>query len=351
MDMKKNEASIGIGLIGCGRAGMIHGRNFTARAGGARLVAVADASEDMRTQAVAECGEVAAYAQAEDLIADPSVDAVVIATPTAFHRPIAVAAAAAGKHILCEKPMGMDKADCEAMIEAAESGGVKLQIGFMRRYDRSFMEAKEQVDAGAIGQVVQVKSLTHGPSVPRPWMYDLKKSNGPLAEVNSHDIDTLRWFTGSEFETVYAIGGNFRSPDARDDFPDFYDNVSLCALFDSGMQGMISGAQGARYGYDARVEILGTEGIIFIGSLRGSSVVTCSPNGMVRPVVKSWTDLFMDAYRAEDEDFIRCIIEDRPPKAGGIDGLRAVEVVNAGNESIRTGSVVALNQTERKAIK
>jgi len=351
VDMHKSGELIGVGLIGCGRAGMIHGRNFASGTGGARLAAVADASEEMRAQAVAECGEVAAYAQVEDLIADPSVDAVVIATPTAFHRPIAVAAAAAGKHILCEKPMGMDPSDCEAMIDAAAAHQVKLQIGFMRRYDRSFAEAKAQVDSGAIGQVVQIRSLTHGPSVPRPWMYDLKKSNGPLAEVNSHDIDTLRWFAGSEFKTVYAIGGNFRCPDARQDFPDFYDNVCLCASFDSGMQGMISGAQGARYGYDARVEILGTEGILFIGSLHGSSVVTCSPNGMVRPVVKSWTDLFMDAYRAEDEDFIRCIIENRPPKAGGIDGLRAVEVVNAGNESIRTGNVVALNQTERKAIK
>jgi myo-inositol 2-dehydrogenase/D-chiro-inositol 1-dehydrogenase/scyllo-inositol 2-dehydrogenase (NAD+) len=173
-------------------------------------------------------------------------------------------------------------------------------------------------------------------------MYDLKKSNGPLAEVNSHDIDTLRWFTGSEFKTVYALGSNYRCQEAREAFPDFYDNVCLCASFESGMQGFIGGAQGVKYGYDARVEVLGTEGILFIGRLNETSVVSCTRNGIVTPVVKSWVDLFLGAYRAEDEDFVRCILEDRLPSVTGLDGLRAVEVVNAGNESIRTGEVVRL---------
>ena len=204
------------------------------------------------------------------------------------------------------------------------------------------MRAKEQVDAGMIGQVVQVKSLTHGPSTPRPWMYDLKKSNGPLAEVNSHDIDTLRWFTGSEFKTVYALGANYRCPEAKEEFPDFYDNVCLCASFESGMQGFIGGAQGVQYGYDARVEILGTEGIIFIGRLNETTVVSCTPKGIASPIVKSWTDLFLEAYREEDEEFVKCIQADRAPRVTGVDGLRAVEVVNAGNESIRTGNVVTL---------
>ena len=337
-----NNMNIGIGLIGCGRAGLIHGRNFAAGIKGARLVAVADPSSEMREAAVKELGGVKAYAEIADLLEDKAVGAVVIATPTAFHRPIAVAAAKAGKHIFCEKPMAMHAEDCRAMITAADENKVKLQIGFMRRHDRGFMQAKEQVDSGAIGQVVQVKSLTHGPSIPQPWMYDLKKSNGPLAEVNSHDIDTLRWFTGSEFKTVYAVGSNFRCPDARAEFPDFYDNVSLCASFESGMQGFIGGAQGVKYGYDARVEILGTEGILFIGQLNSSSVVTCTRSGILTPTVKSWMDLFLDAYKSEDEDFVRCIIEDRAPRVTGIDGLRAVEVVNAGNESIRTGQVMTL---------
>jgi len=341
-----NKREVGIGLIGCGRAGLIHGRNFAAGVSDARLVAIADPSLEMRKKAVQVLGDVSSYPDIQALLDDPKIDAVVVATPTPFHRNIAVTAAEAGKHIFCEKPMAMNAVDCTDMIAAASQNKVKLQIGFMRRYDRSFVRAKEQMDAGIIGQVVQVKSVTHGPSIPQPWMYDLKKSNGPLAEVNSHDIDTLRWFTGSEFKTVYALGANYRCPNVREEFPDFYDNVCLCASFESGVQGIIAGAQGVRYGYDARVEILGTEGIIFIGRLNDTTVVSCTPNGIVAPVVKSWTDLFLDAYRLEDEDFVRCILEDRVPRVDGVDGLRAVEVVNAGNESIRTGGVVTFSRAK-----
>lgn len=333
---------IKIGIIGCGRAGMIHGRNMAFRVNGVSVVAVADMDPPLRARAAEALGGVKSYADVQELLAEADLDAVVIATPTAFHRELTIMAAEAGKHILCEKPMAMNAEECMAMLAATCAHRVKLQIGFMRRYDLGYIRAREQMDSGLIGRVVQVKSLTHGPSVPLPWMYDLSKSNGPLAEVNSHDIDTLRWFTGSEFKTVYAVGGNYRCPEALSAFPDFYDTVSLCAQFESGMQGVISGAQGVKYGYDARVEILGTEGIIFIGSNKDGSVVACTRDGVRSPFVKSWTDLFAEAYLAEDNDFVRCVLEDCAPKASGLDGLRAVEVVMAGNESIRSGKPVDL---------
>jgi myo-inositol 2-dehydrogenase/D-chiro-inositol 1-dehydrogenase/scyllo-inositol 2-dehydrogenase (NAD+) len=275
---------------------------------------------------------------------DPQVDAVVVATPTEHHREIVVAAAGAGKHVLCEKPMAMNAAECDAMIAAAAVARVKLQIGFMRRFDAGFVAARQCVDAGEIGRVVQVRSLTHGPTVPKPWMYDIRKSNGPLAEVNSHDIDTIRWFCASEFEEVYAIAGNYRSPDARDRHPDFYDNVTLCARMANGMQSAISGAQGVQYGYDARCEVLGEWGLVTVGSLAGNSVVTHTARGMVTPIVRSWMDLFLDAYRAEDDDFVRCICDDEPPRAGGRDGRAAVMVVNAGNRSIAERRPVLLSE-------
>ncbi len=340
--MSKKNGIIGIGLIGCGRAGMIHGMNMASGVEGVRLVAVAEPDETLRAAAQKKLGCVKAFAKAQDLLDDKEVDAVVIVTPTAYHCELVVMAAKAGRHVLCEKPMAMNAGECCKMLDAVKQAGVKLQIGFMRRYDRSYLHARAQVEAGAIGAVVQVKSLTHGPSNPLPWMFDLRKSNGPLAEVNSHDIDVLRWFTGSEFKSVYAVGGNFRCPQARVDFPDFYDTVSLCAVFKSGMQGVVNGAQGVKYGYDARLEILGTEGIICVGSLRESAVVACNKDGMKSPIVRSWTDLFADAYLAEDRDFVRCIMEDDTPKVGGLDGLRAVEVVMAGNESIRSGKPVEI---------
>ena len=165
--------------------------------------------------------------------------------------------------------MAMDVRECDDMTAACTSADVKLQIGFMRRYDETFMAARQRIESGEIGDVVLVKSLTHGPSVPQEWMYDIRKSNGPLAEVNSHDIDTLRWFAGSEITEVYAIGGNFRCPQALERYPDFYDNVAMVCRFADGRQGFIDGAVSVGYGYDSRTEIIGTKGIMFVGRSRG----------------------------------------------------------------------------------
>ncbi len=270
--------------------------------------------------------------------------------PTVLHRDVVVAAARAGKHVLCEKPMAMTPAECDQMIDACGTAGVRLQIGFMRRFDDSFVSARKRIDAGEIGDVVLVKSLTHGPSVPQEWMYDIKASNGPLAEVNSHDIDTLRWFAGSEIVEVYAIGGNFRCPQAREKHPDFYDNVSMVCRFADGRQGFIDGAVSVGYGYDARVEILGTKGVMFLGRIEQDGVVTCAAGaGIVRSFVPSWRNLFMEAYLAEDQAFADCIGSGAEPRVRGIDGRMAVAVVNAGNRSIVERRPVAVQQAAERS--
>jgi len=327
--------SIGVAVIGAGRAGMIHARNFSRKFADAHLVCVVDPVETACRSAIEELGIDEFYLDYRKALEDERIEAVVVVTPTVLHRDIVVQAAAAGKHILCEKPMAMNVAECRQMIDAADAAGVKLQIGFMRRFDRSFVAAREAVDSGAIGEVVLVKSLTHGPSVPQPWMYDIRKSNGPLAEVSSHDIDTLRWFTGSEFSEVYAVAGNFRCREVRDEFPDFYDNVVMNARFENGMQGVVEGAVSVSYGYDSRLEVLGTSGIIFVGTVREDAVtVVNGKQGVTGAAVKSWRSLFADAYEAEDHAFIQAIIEDSVPRVTGHDGMMAVAVVNAGNESI-----------------
>ncbi len=326
---------IGVCVIGAGRAGMIHARNFARGVANAKLVAVVDPFEEAAQKAMKELEIDVYYLKYEDALQDKNVDAVVVVSPTVYHKDIVVSAAQAGKHILCEKPMAMTVEECDEMNKAVEENKVKLQIGFMRRFDKNFMYAKERLDAGEIGDVVLVKSLTHGPSIPQKWQYDIAKSNGPLAEVNSHDIDTVRWYTGSEFKEVYAIAGNYRCPEAKDEFPDFYDNVSMVASFENGMQGFIDGAVSVRYGYDSRVEIIGTTGVLFVGRLRENEVVVCNKDaGIVTPFMETWRTLFIDAYRKEDEEFIESIVEDNTPRVSGIDGKMAVKVVNAGNQSI-----------------
>jgi myo-inositol 2-dehydrogenase/D-chiro-inositol 1-dehydrogenase/scyllo-inositol 2-dehydrogenase (NAD+) len=240
--------------------------------------------------------------------------------------------------------MAMNSAECDAMIAAAENAGIVFQIGFMRRFDESFRAAHERVQAGEIGNVVLVKSCTHGPSYPKPWMFDLAQSNGPLAEVCSHDIDTVRWFTGSEFAEVYAIAGNYRTPEARASYPDFYDQVLLSARFANGSQGCITGAQGVQYAYDSRVEIIGTHGLISIGGLNAGTTIVCTrEKELRRPAVVSWTGLYRDAYLAEDFEFITAIREGRPTRVTGRDGRAAVAVVNAGNRSIIERKPISLN--------
>ncbi len=339
--MKNGKVSVCV--IGAGRAGMIHAVNFRSRISNAELTAVVDPFEEVAKKTCRQLELDRYYLDYSQALQEDDIDAVVIVTPTVYHREIAVAAAKAEKHILCEKPMAMNENECDDMISAARDNNIKFQIAFMRRYDESFMQAKVAVDNGEIGDVVMVRSNTRGPSTPREWMYDIKKSNGPLAEVSSHDIDTLRWYTGSEFRTVYAIGGNFRCPDKKKQYPQFYDNFVLNGSFENGMQGIIDGAQGVQYGYDARAEILGTRGCIFLGQLHEKSILVCNnEKGMIRPVMHTWRTLFKDAYLREDMEFVNCIMEDKEPRVTGTDGKMAVKVVKAGNISIIEKRIVEL---------
>ncbi len=337
--MKKDK--IGICVIGAGRAGMIHAKNFRANVPDAYLAAIVDPDQETVQKAAKELEVDTCYTDYKQALEREEIDAVVIVCPTKYHCEITVGAAAAGKHILCEKPMAMTVEECEKMEEAAAKAGVKLQLAFMRRFDSAFMEAKKVAERGEIGDVVMIRSNTRGPSVPQPWMYDIAISNGPLAEVNSHDIDTLRWFSSGEFESVYAIGGNYRCPDAVKDFPDFYDNVAMIAKLSNGVQGMIDGAQGVRYGYDARVEILGTRGCIFLGSTQEKAITVCKADFVRRDeFTNSWRYLFKDAYLEEDRAFVQCILNDSQPLVTGLDGKMAVKIVNAGNQSIKEKRVV-----------
>ncbi|GBD81047.1 hypothetical protein TEHD86_0824 [Tetragenococcus halophilus subsp. halophilus] len=326
---------VNICLIGIGRAGMIHGRNMAGKIKNARLIALCDPMEENLQKAQSELAVKYLYRNYHDALANDEIDAIVIVTPTAYHKEIAIAAAQAKKHILCEKPLAMDEQECQEVIAAAKTNNVKLQVGFMRRFDANFQEAKKAVVEGAIGDVTLIKSLTHGPSQPKEWMYDISISSGPIGEVNSHDLDTLRWIANDEVASIYAIGGNFRSPEVKENYPDYYDTVSMNIKFESGILGAIDGAQYVQYGYDARAEVLGTKGSILIGDPGKNNVLIAQQNHqMTRSTMNSWTYLFREAYIAEDQAFVDCILEDTIPLVTGYDGLMAVKLVHAGLTSL-----------------
>ncbi len=328
-------------LIGCGRAGMIHARNYKNKIENARITAVADAVEEAAKAAAEELGVEKCFSDYKEILSDPEIDAVIVVAPTNLHKQIVIDCAAAGKHIFCEKPMAMTVEECDEMIAACDRHKVKLQIGFMRRFDASFREAKRLVEEGAIGELVQIHSNTRGPSKPRPWMYDIKKSNGILAEVNSHDIDAVRWMAGSDIETVYAVAGNFRNPEAEADYPDYYDSVLMSGTLKSGVHFCIDGAAYVQYGYDSRMELIGTKGKIQVGRSEKEHVhCTTVEQGTATPFVNSWMTLFIDAYLAEDISFINAVLNDTPVEVSGVDGRMAVAAVEAGNRSITEKEII-----------
>jgi myo-inositol 2-dehydrogenase/D-chiro-inositol 1-dehydrogenase/scyllo-inositol 2-dehydrogenase (NAD+) len=330
-------------VIGTGRAGLIHARNLAWRIPNVALAAICDPDAQTLAAVGGALGVAGRYAEYREALDRSDIDAVVVVTPTFLHREIACAAAQQGKHVFLEKPMAVTAAECHEILAAVDQAGVKLQIGFMRRFDDGFLGVKEVLDSGELGQVMKVKSTGRGPGLPPPWIYDLTKSNGIIAEVNSHDLDSLRWLTGSEPVRVYAEGGNFKCPEARRQFPDFYDNVLACFRFADGALGEVDGTCPCHYGYDARVEVLCEAGMLQVGSVAQPGVTRVSVDGQVAgQAVKSWRNLFKDAYLAEMEHFVDCIRLNEPPRVTGLDGLRAVEMVVAVNASLRSGRPVEI---------
>ena len=324
-------------LVGAGRAGKVHANTLANHLPTARLAAVVDASAEARDGMGDAFGvdEPSRFALLEDALGGAEFEAVVITTPTFTHAALAVTAAAAGKHVFLEKPMALSLAECDAIIAAAQQAGVILQLGFMRHFDPEFSAAARRIQAGEIGQPMMIKSLTHGPGLPPPWARDLKTSNGALAEVNSHDWDCVRWLMGSNIERVYVEVANFKGRANQIDTPYFYDNVLVNLRFASGGLGSISGICPCQYGYDARVEIVGEQGIMQIGDLQGQAVVVCTnrDQGLITPIYRTWPERFAWGYINEMSHFIDCVRNGTAPMVGGAEGRWAVAGVLAGTRS------------------
>lgn len=330
-------------LIGAGRAGRVHAGSLKTRIGGADLAALCDANRETLEKAGRELEVRALFTDYHRAVRQGEIDAVIIATPTFLHRDVACEAAANGKHVFLEKPMATTVDQCREINAAVERAGVKLQIGFMRRFDRRFMQAKQLLDSGQLGRVMVVKSTGRGPGLPPPWIYDVDATGGILAEVNSHDFDAVRWLAGSDIRRVYAEAANFKCPEVKHQYPRFYDSAVVSLRLQNGTLGSLDGTCPCHYGYDARMEILCENGALQIGSVRQHGICEVRRDGnVVGRAVESWRELFRDAYLAELEHFIGCVRRDEPPRVAGRDGLKAVEAVAAANRSIVQGVPVEI---------
>jgi scyllo-inositol 2-dehydrogenase (NAD+) len=336
-------STLRVAVVGAGRAGALHARNL-AQVPGAALAAIVDERRDAGAELAAECGGVPVFARLADTLEEAEIDAIVIAAPTFVHRDLAVAAAEAGLHVFCEKPMALTVAECDEMIAAHRRAGTILQIGFVRRFRSEFVEAKRRIEAGEIGEPMVVKSLTRGPGLPSPWAWELERSNGMLAEVNSHDFDCVAWLSGSEIERVYAETANVKGASRGVDATDFYDNAVVTLRLASGTIGTIDGTCPADYGYDARAEVVGSEGLLVIGEVGGMTLVEARDRavGTVRPISRTWPERFGDAYRLELSAFADAIEAGGPSPVDGVAGRLAVASVRAANRSWREGRPVAI---------
>jgi predicted dehydrogenase len=331
-------------LVGAGRAGAVHALNVHAHLASAEVSAVVDGEVERAAELAGRVGGAAAHADLSEALEATGADAVVIATPTHTHRDLAVAAAEAGVHVFCEKPMALDVGECDEMIAAAERAGVLLQLGFVRRFQPEFAEARARIEAGEIGDPMVVKSLTRGPGLPPAWAHDIAISNGMLAEVNSHDFDCVRWLAGSEITRVYAEVANRKGADLGVTAEHFYDNAVVSLRFADGAIGTIDGTCPAEYGYDARVEVVGTRGLLAIGEVQGMALVSCTDRdrGGLRPVHRTWPDRFDWGYLNEISAFVDSIRTGAPTRASGEDGRAAVAAVVAANRSWLEGRPVAM---------
>jgi myo-inositol 2-dehydrogenase/D-chiro-inositol 1-dehydrogenase/scyllo-inositol 2-dehydrogenase (NAD+) len=322
-------------MVGAGRVGKNHSNSIVRHVPGGQIVALVDPVKEVLDATAAEFGIEQSFERLDQAIEKLDFDAVVITTPTFTHKELAVQAAACQKHVFLEKPMALNLQECDDIIAATKKAGVILQLGFMRHFQPEFAAAAKRIAAGEIGRPMMVKSLTHGPGLPPAWARDLRTSNGMLAEVNSHDWDTVRWLMGSNLERVYTEVANFKGPANHVDTPNFYDNVLVNVRFESGGLGMISGICPAGYGYDARVEITGELGIMQIGELEGQPIVVCTnrDQGLITPIYRTWPERFKWGYILEMEHFVTCIQNETPPEVGGEEGRWAVAGVLAGTRS------------------
>lgn len=320
-------------MLGVGAMGRRHAEILRQLVLDAELVAVADANLE-RAQSVAADLEIEhAFGSFDALLENKAIQAVVIAAPDRFHAEAIRAAAAAGKDILCEKPLALDLDDALQAMAAVERAGVRLQIGFMRRYDPAYARAKARIDAGEIGEPVVFKSIGRD-RLPPPIEAYRAGLNGMLFLNSSiHDFDLARWLLGDEVAEVSAFGTAAIRPEVAEHGDIVAGLVNL--KYRRGAIGNVESYVQCLYGYDVRTEIAGSKGSLMIGSQHSLRSAILQPEGSRREIPDHFLSYFADAYVAEMRDFVRCMLGGGSPRVTGEDGLRALRISLAAQDSLR----------------
>jgi myo-inositol 2-dehydrogenase/D-chiro-inositol 1-dehydrogenase len=332
---------ITIGIIGAGRIGKLHAEHLVYRIPGARVAAISD----IRVEAAQECAARLGIARAEAdpcaIMEDPSIDAVVICSSTNTHAQMIEEAAAAGKHIFCEKPIDFSLARIDSSLAAVERAGVKLQIGFNRRFDANFARIRQAVAEGRIG-APHILRITSRDPAPPPISY-IQVSGGIFLDMTIHDFDMARFVVGSEVEEVYALGAVSVDP-AIGEAGDI-DTAVVTLKFANGCLGTIDNSRQAVYGYDQRVEVFGSRGMIEARNNTADQAALSDASGVHAALpLYFFVERYTESYIAELSAFVRCIQEDTPPPVTGLDGRIPVQIGYAAQKSLAEGRPVRLDE-------
>ena len=325
-----------VGLLGAGRIGKVHAKAIASH-DQSQLVAISDVIHD-NADALAR-GYGAKACSSDEIIADTSIDAVLIATSTDTHADFIEAATAAGKSVLCEKPVDLNLARARACLEKATANGKPVMVGFNRRFDPSFAAMKAAVDAGDIGQP-ELLSITSFDPAPPPISY-VKVSGGMLRDMTVHDFDMANFLMGSLPETLSAVGSSLVDPDigAAGDI----DTAVITLTYKDGRIAVIKNSRRAAYGYDQRAELLGSAGLLQVKNQTENHLVRSNSSGVIsaKPTY-FFLERYMPAYEIEWAAFAEAISRGTELPVTLEDGVTALAMAEAAFQSLNSGKAVRL---------
>ena len=324
-------------ILGAGRIGQVHAKAVTSTPG-AMLVAIADPVADAAKKVAVAYG---CDIRSIDVIArSADVDAVAICTPTNTHADLIEQFAKAGKAIFCEKPVDLSLERVKVCLKTVDTLGATLMVGFQRRFDPDFMALKKTIDDGRIGNVEMVTLTSRDPGPP-PYEY-IKLSGGIFRDMTIHDFDVARWLLGEEVETVQAAASVLT--DKKIGELGDYDSINVILTTASGRQCAITNTRRATYGYDQRVEVLGSKGSVSAENHREANIEIADGKGYLRPpLLNFFMSRYVNAYANEIAAFVDAIANGSPTPTTGHDGMMALALADAALKSVAEGCVVKVS--------
>ena len=335
------QKKLNVGVIGLGRLGKVYAVDLAQRVPNANLVAVADKLDDLAESFAKEFNIPKWHKTHHDLIADKEVDAIAVITSTSTHKEVVVDVAKSGKAIFCEKPISISLEEANEMLKIIERTGVFFQMGFQRRFDRGYLEAKKKIEAGVIGTPVLLTSTSRDPFRPPLEFCDPKVSGGLIADMGIHDFDVSKMFMG-DIKSVYTVGGALAYPEMKP-LGDI-DNAIVNMYFENGTVGVVHLSRNAIFGYDIRAEIWGTKGSIQIGYFRETPILVMTKEGITHDVVPHFMERFENAYLNQIQDFINNVLQSKEPSIKAVDGVAALKVSLAATKSYHENRPVEVNE-------